>query len=65
MTSAQILSFVQVNCLFDFFCFLFILYTIHYIILAIKFFLIKISANPPGPSARGSFSRSLFQYKPL
>ena len=26
---------------------------------------IKVSANPPGPSARGSFSRSLFQHKPL
>ena len=49
MTSIQIFSVVQVNCLLDFFCFLFILYTTkelhvlnNYHVLTIKFFLIKV-----------------------
>ena len=60
MTSAQILSVVQVNCLVDFFCFLFILYTteerhafnIYHVlikaiqeILTIIFFLIKVKCG--------------------
>ena len=49
MTSIQILSLVQVNCLLDFFCFRINLYTTeelhalnNYHVLTIKFFLIRV-----------------------